>query len=372
MKKLLILAFAFIMLASCTKTDKFHIMGKIVNAPDSVLYFENIGIEDINVLDSVRLTKNGNFSFDGVMPMAPEFYRLRIRNQIINISIDSTETVTINADYKNNMATEYIVEGSENCTKIKELAKLQIDLRHQIEKAPTDSLQFIVNAYKENIKRNYIYKAPGKAYAYFALFQTIGRYLIFDPGVNKDDIKAFAAVATNWDTYYSGTERAKNLHNIAIDGMNNTRYLEARQKNALAISDAEETGLIDIALTDNKGKVCHLTDLKGKAVLLYFNIFNTDQSMERIMMIREIYEKYHNSGFEVYMVSLDDNKHFWKTSTKKLPWINVRAEEGEASSVVQLYNVQNIPSFFLINKANQLVARDVQIKDLENSIKALL
>lgn len=55
----------------------------------------------------------------------------------------------------------------------------------------------LINAYKEEVKHNYIYKEPMKAYSYFALFQAIGNYLIFNPRTNKDDIKAFAAVATN-------------------------------------------------------------------------------------------------------------------------------------------------------------------------------
>lgn len=35
----------------------------------------------------------GSFSFSGQQPEAPEFYRLRIKDQIISLSIDSTEAV---------------------------------------------------------------------------------------------------------------------------------------------------------------------------------------------------------------------------------------------------------------------------------------
>ena len=37
--------------------------------------------------------------------------------------------------------------------------------------------------------------------------------------------------------------------------------------------------------------------------------------MKRIMMLRELYNKYHAQGFEIYQVSLDEDEHFWKTRT---------------------------------------------------------
>lgn len=374
MKKILLTMCSVILgLTCCQDGDKIYIEGNITGATDSMLYFEQVGITEITTLDSMKLSDEGAFTFTCAKTEAPEFYRLRIHNQIINICADSIQNIKVTADYGNNMATNYSIEGCEDCKKIKELTTMQIRLQQQVmNTTDDDTIQSLLHQYKEKVKREYIFAAPSRAYSYFALFQTIGRYLIFDPSTNKDDIKAFAAVATSWDTYFPGSERSENLHNIAIDGMNNTRYLEARMKNAIDISNAEETGVIDIALPDNNGNIRHLTDLKGKVVLLYFNIFNTDQSMERIMQVRELYEKYQQRGLEVFMVSLDDNEHFWKTSTKRLPWINVRDEAGEYSQLIGLYNVQGIPSFYLINRANQLVSRDAQIKDLEKSILELL
>ena len=120
---------AAIAIASCSN-KKFNVEGQITNAADSVLYFENVGLEGIHIIDSVKLSDKGDFSFSEEGPSAPEFYRLRISDQIINVSIDSTETVTIKAQYPQ-MATQYEVSGSENCTKIKELTLKQIALHQQ-------------------------------------------------------------------------------------------------------------------------------------------------------------------------------------------------------------------------------------------------
>ena len=372
---------AALSIASCNN-NKFTVEGQIAGAKDSVLYFENVGLEGINVLDSVKLNDNGDFSFSQDATTAPEFYRLRIADQIINVSIDSTETVQVKGQYPG-MASNYTISGSENCEKIRELALKQIDLQAKaialqsntelgIAKA-NDSIQSMINTYKEEVKRNYIYKEPYKAYSYFALFQAIGNYLIFNPRTNKEDIKAFAAVATSWDTYYPHAERGQNLHNIAIEGMKNQRIVAAQNADIqIEASKVQEAGVLDIALLDNKGNMRHLTDLKGQVVLLDFHVFALKDSPARIIQLRELYNKYHAQGLEIFQVSLDGDEHFWKQQTAALPWINVRDEDGTSSQRLVLYNIQTVPDFFIIDRGNNLVKRAAQIADLEAEIKKLL
>lgn len=374
-------ALAALSIASCNK-NQFTVEGQIAGAKDSVLYFENVCLEGINVLDSVKLDDKGEFSFSQDAKTAPDFYRLRIADQIINVSIDSTETVQVKGQYPG-MAANYTISGSENCTKIRELALKQMDLQAKaialqsnselgIVKA-NDSIQTLIDAYKEEVKRDYIYKEPYKAYAYFALFQAIGNYLIFNPRTNKDDIKAFAAVATSWDTYYPHAERGQNLHNIAIEGMKNQRIVDAKNADIqIDASKVQQAGVLDIQLIDNKGKLRKLTDLKGQVVLLDFHVFAMNESPARIITLRELYNKYHAQGLEIFQVSLDPDEHFWKQQTAALPWISVRDEDGVNSQRLMLYNVQSVPDFFIIDRGNNLVKRAAQIKDLEAEIKSLL
>ena len=47
--------------------------------------------------------------------------------------------------------------------------------------------------------------------------------MIFDPLNNKEDIKCFAAVATSLNNTYPHAVRSRNLYNIVIKGMKNTR-----------------------------------------------------------------------------------------------------------------------------------------------------
>lgn len=375
------LALMAAMLTSCNN-KKFHINGTVTEAKDSVLYLENMSLDGPVVVDSVKLDDKGAFSFSGKAPDAPEFYRLRIAGQIINLSVDSTETVDVKASYPS-MATGYIVDGSAECATIRELALKQIDLQNRViavQNNPNlgydltrDSIGKLVAAYKEDIKRNYIYKAPMRASSYFALFQTLGNMLIFNPRENADDVKVFAAVATSWDTYHPDALRGKNLHNIAIEGMKNVRIM--RNKMAAQNIDASKvnvSNIIDISLLDNQGNRRSLTDLKGKVVMLDFHVFGSNGSTKRIMEMRELYNKYHDRGFEIYQVAFDPDEHFWKTQTAALPWISVRDPQGLQSQNLAAYNVSSIPTFFLIDRNNEVKKRDSQITDIDAEINALL
>ena len=385
-KTLSALAVSLMMLGAVSCSNKkFEVSGNISDAKDSLLYFENMSLNGAVVVDSTKLDADGNFSFAVDAPSAPEFYRLRIAGQIINVAADSTEHVTIKAAYPT-MASQYEVSGSDECAKIKELAIGQMALQASInnivrntnlnDDVMRDSIRVILAQYKEGVKNNYIFKEPMKAYAYFALFQTIAlgyeNVLVFNPRSNEDDVKVFAAVATSWDTYYPKAERGLNLHNIAIEGLKNIRIMKAEQQQTVDPSKVEYTGVIDIALPDNKGNIRKLSSLKGKVVMLDFHLFETKESTARIMQLRELYNKYHAQGFEIYQVSIDPDEHFWKTSVAALPWVCVHSDDGLNAAELGMYNVRDIPTYFLIDKNNVLQKRDVQIKDIDAEIKALL
>ena len=379
-----VMGVAVLSLGSCTE-KKFNINGTITQAKDSVLYLENMSLNGPKAVDSVKLDENGNFEFKQKAPDAPEFYRLRIANQMVNLAVDSTESITVKAAYPT-MSANYEVSGSEECTKIRDLAYMQLALQRQVTaianspalgvEAVEDSVTKVLEVYKNKVKLNYIFKEPMKAYAYYALFQTIvlgnANILIFNPRSSKDDVKVFAAVATSWDTYFPKAERGLNLHNIAIEGMKNVRIAENNARQTISADKVKVAGVIDIALTDNHGRVRKLTDLKGKVVLLDFQAFAAEGSLKRIMMMREIYNKYHDRGFEIYQVSFDPEEHFWKTKTAALPWVSVWDENGTRSTVLSQYNVQTLPTFFLIDRNNTLQKRDAQIKDLDAEIQAVL
>lgn len=375
-----LLALLMVGLVACDNTPKFKVQGEVNGAQDKMLYLDLSGVTGVSVLDSVELGKDGSFSFSVNRPESPEFYRLRMEGKVVNFAVDSTETITIRT-HADKFDTDYTIEGSENNLKIKELVLLQADLQKEVNQLAQnrdipagiaqDRLMSLVDNYKNKVKREYIFAAPNTTYAYFALFQTMNGYMIFDPLANKEDVKCFAAVATSMNNTYPHADRSRNLYNMVIKGMKNTR---APRQETVEIDPniVKEADIIDIQLKDLKGNVRTLTELKGKVILIDFTVYNHTLSAAHNLALRELYNKYHSQGLEIYQISLDADEHFWKTSADNLPWVCVRDANGAYSQYVSLYNVTDLPSAYLVGRDNVLNSRVEDIKELDAKIKSLL
>ena len=382
MKKMICAMAALTMLATACKDkgEQFEINGRIAEADGKTLYFEAVTLNGIEALDSTRLDEDGQFCFQGTRPFNPEFYRLRIDRQIVNLSVDSTETIHVEAELPD-MGTDYEVEGSGNCQTLKEINNKLIALQQTIKDIANDKALTLgeqerlvhekINLYKNEMKMHYIMENPASAPAYFALFQTVNGSLIFNPINNPDDIKFVGAVATAWDANYPGTSRTENLHNIAIQGMKNTKRPTPVSLEDIDPGKISAAGIIDIELPDIHGKNRKLSDIRNKVVLLDFTAYSLPSSQERIMQMRGLYDKYSSLGFDIYQVSIDPDEHYWKTACEHLPWTCVYESRGEASGYLGSYLVRRLPTYFLINRHGDLVARDEQIDDLEKTIRLL-
>lgn len=382
MKKMICAMAALTMLATACKDkgEQFEINGRIAEADGKTLYFEAVTLNGIEALDSTRLDEDGQFCFQGTRPFNPEFYRLRIDRQIVNLSVDSTETIHVEAELPD-MGTDYEVEGSGNCQTLKEINNKLIALQQSIKDITNDKALTLgeqerlvhekINLYKNEMKMHYIMENPASAPAYFALFQTVNGSLIFNPINNPDDIKFVGAVATAWDANYPGTSRTENLHNIAIQGMKNTKRPTPVSLEDIDPGKISAAGIINIELPDIHGKNRKLSDIRNKVVLLDFTAYSLPSSQERIMQMRGLYDKYSSLGFDIYQVSIDPDEHYWKTACEHLPWTCVYESRGEASGYLGSYLVRRLPTYFLINRHGDLVARDEQIDDLEKTIRLL-
>lgn len=382
MKKMICAMAALTMLATACKDkgEQFEINGRIAEADGKTLYFEAVTLNGIEALDSTRLDEDGQFRFQGMRPFNPEFYRLRIDRQIVNLSVDSTETIHVEAELPD-MGTDYEVEGSGNCQPLKEINSKLIALQQSIKDITNDKALTLgeqerlvhekINLYKNEMKMHYIMENPASAPAYFALFQTVNGSLIFNPISNPDDIKFVGAVATAWDANYPGTSRTENLHNIAIQGMKNTKRPTPVSLEDIEPGKISAAGIIDIELPDIHGKNRKLSDIRNKVVLLDFTAYSLPSSQERIMQMRGLYDKYSSLDFDIYQVSIDPDEHYWKTACEHLPWTCVYESRGEASGYLGSYLVRRLPTYFLINRHGDLVARDEQIDDLEKAIREL-
>ena len=377
---LTVLGLCMFFFSACNNSSDFIVKGVVAGADGQLMYLENVGISNVVTLDSIKLAPGGKFKFTEKRPEYPDFYRLRLNNQLINFAVDSTETISFVAD-AGTFATSYSVEGSENSKAIKAITLAQLDANQAISRLRKEYEDKMISdttyrtkvlaaadAYKE-VARKYIYSAPMSTAAYFALFQQIDGLLFFDL-YDRKDVKAYGAVATSYDHAYPESPRSKHLYNLTLQSM---KVLRAQRPVDYSNVETKEISFLDIELPDVRGEVVKLSTVApGKVVLINFTAYQTEWSPALNMALGELYTKYHDQGLEIYQVSLDSDFHFWRNGASNLPWVTVRDPQSVYSQVAGLYNVKQLPALFILDRKGNLVKRVEDVKKLEADVKAVL
>jgi cytochrome oxidase Cu insertion factor (SCO1/SenC/PrrC family) len=383
--KLTIITLAVIAFASCKdKGPHFIIEGKITNADTTMLYLERRSLNETVVIDSIKPDAEGNFRFEEPALGYPEFYLLKMDKQSINIAIDSIETVTVYAD-KPTFASNYTIEGSESSVKIKDIVFAQdklsqtvSDSRKKFESKEISQDQYVtdlqkaLDEYKTKAK-NLILSDYKSMASYFALFQKVDKYLIFDP-YDKNDLFAFRSVATVWDQYKSNSPRAQHLKSFTLSTLAEIKQME-KQAEALKVLEntqpANDNAFYNITLPDINNKEISLPSLKGKVVILDFTAYQTDFSPAHNILINNAYEKY-KGNVKVYQVSFDADIHAWKNAAINLPWICVRDGKSINSELVGRFNIQGFPTTYILNKNGEIVKRILASDNIAAEVQKLL
>ena len=377
---LTVLGLCMFFLSACNNSSDFTVKGVVAGADGQLMYLENVGISNVVTLDSIKLAPGGKFKFTEKRPEYPDFYRLRLNNQLINFAVDSTETISFVAD-AGTFATSYSVEGSENSKAIKAITLAQLDANQAISRLRKEYEDKMISdttyrmkvlaaadAYKE-VARKYIYSAPMSTAAYFALFQQIDGLLFFDL-YDRKDVKAYGAVATSYNHTYPESPRSKHLYNLTLQSM---KVLRAQRPVDYSNVETKEISFLDIELPDVRGEVVKLSTVApGKVVLINFTAYQTEWSPALNIALGELYTKYHDQGLEIYQVSLDSDFHFWRNGASNLPWVTVHDPQSVYSQVAGLYNVKQLPALFILDRKGNLVKRVEDVKKLEADVKAVL
>jgi hypothetical protein len=87
----------------------------------------------------------------------------------------------------------------------------------------------------------------------------------------------------------------------------------------------------------------------------------------------DAYAIYKNKGFEIYQVSIDDNRIEWVDAIDKdkLSWINVGDMEGSETAVIN-YNIQSIPFNYLLNEEGAVIAKNLKGPALNRALSNIL
>ena len=353
-RKLLIFGLLALALTSCQHTPVFTVEGTVSNAVGEMLYLEHTALTKTSVVDSCTLDANGDFSLQAPAPTYPDFYRLRIGTQSLPLAVDSTEAIVVNST-RDSLSQTLSIEGSEN-------SFIMAQLRAAARSASREQL-------REEAKK-VIVANPSSLAAYYAVFlKQGGQYVwnILDPA----DRRMYQAVATSFNTWMPAYERTKVLYNQVLEILQAERSIKNQQTMLQFIDDAENA-IIDITLPDEMGEMQSLSDLQGDVVVLDFSSAEMESAVGYTFELRELYNQYHKRGLEIYSVSIDRNKLLWEQTVENLPWITVHADQNNAVKVLMQYNVQSLPTLFLLDRKGIVQGRYIDFKQLDTDIRKYL
>jgi peroxiredoxin len=369
-----------VVLSSCKKHNGFVISGKITNSEGKYLYLDELKVSSSVPVDSVMLERDGSFRFKGEIGY-PNFYLLRLNQRnFITLLVDTVEKITVNGDAAN-FSRDYTVEGSPGSLLVQELNTKLAHTKHQL-----DSIRSRIDAFRtqdgysnqktkwdqelNEIKQkqirystNFIQKHPFSLASVLALYQKFD-----DSNYVIQDLQSLKVAASALNTMFPKSEHVRALYA-------NTQRLMVQEKNDKMKKFIAENGenSPDISLPDKNGRMIALSSISAKVILIQFWSSVDRVSRYQNQALAELYSKYKSRGLEIYQVSIDDNRSAWITAIEQdgLSWINVGDMKG-SNAALNSYNVQIIPSNYILDKERRVVARDLLGPALDQAVAKML
>jgi peroxiredoxin len=366
--------------SSCKKHNGFVISGKITNSEGKYLYLDELKVSSSIPVDSVKLEKDGSFRFKGEISY-PNFYLLRLNERnFITLLVDTVEKITVNGD-ASNFSREYTVEGSPGSLLVQELNTKLAHTKHQL-----DSIRSRIDVFRtqegysvqklkwdqelSDIKQkqikystDFIQKHPFSLASVLALYQKFD-----DANYVIQDLQSLKVAASALNSVFPKSEHVRALYA-------NTQRLMAQEKSERMKKFIAENGenSPEINLPDKNGKMIALSSISAKVVLIQFWSAVDRVSRYQNQALVDLYSKYKSKGLEIYQVSIDDNRSAWTTAIEQdgLNWINVGDMKG-SNSALNAYNVQIIPSNYILDKERRVVARDLLGPALDQAVGKML
>jgi len=361
---LLILILAF--LASCSKGKKINIDGTVLNGQTIPVTFEDINATPLTIIDTTRIIGQ-TFKIENYIK-TEGLYRLSFgEDKFVYLYLKNGDNVKINADLNN--ITDYTVSGNEESQSIAKLMHYISDFSKRTEQ--------LVRAYEiaeENVKdsiENILTADDASHIQYLKDF------------IAKEKNPTVAAFAINFFGQSIQEEIPYMIETIDKLAEKDSKspyikqFKEALQVYKDAMLQEEQGGLgiggqaPDIALPNWNGDTLILSQLKGKYVLLDFWASWCRPCRDENPNVVKVYHQYKDKGFDIFSVSLDSNEKPWKNAveTDKLVWKNHASDlRGWNSSVARLYNIESIPTTYLLDKSGKIIAKNLRGKALENKL----
>lgn len=163
-----------------------------------------------------------------------------------------------------------------------------------------------------------------------------------------------------------------------VKDIETTSYFLNKINDRIAVLQSVAIGknYVDFTMADVDGNMVSLSELVGKSKLLLVDFWASWCSPCRAENPHVVatYNKYHEQGFDVLGVSLDNNKENWLKAIEddKLTWKHLSDLQGWTNGAAKLYGVSSIPSNVLLDENGIIVAKNLRGDDLGNKVNELL
>ena len=367
---------AGVLLCGC-QSSKVKISGRFVGNDASKVYLEQLAPLSPAIIDSATLAEDGGYEFrlKEVAP-TPVLYNLIYDGERIPLLLAGGDRVTVSS--VGSVVRNYTVEGSVESDLLRRFYQAFVEGAQQLDllaarfaepdlsEAQRKELASEYTAEYYRIRREqlrFIIENKSSLAAVYALYQRLpGDAYLFN---GDSDVVYYRTVAEALEKSYPESPYLQTL-------LAEITRMDARLNLSSRITESKYP---DLELMDIYGKKIRLSSLAGKVILLDFWSAELGSSNQLNADLKEIYRKYAEApvGFEVYQVAIDTSKPLWITAVQEqqLPWISVSDLRGRGSAALGLYNVQKLPTNFLIDKNGSIVARDIYGKELEKKLAEL-
>ena len=373
MQKILISLSVILLLSFCDgnkKNSSFQLKGTLSDSKAETLYLEKLGSAKQVIIDSVILDENGNFEFTNYTPKIG-FYRIKTNDKnFAMLVLDSADKVTITGSVKD-LGNTFKVEGSPETTIFIEYNNLSKSRDIKLDSL-NKAFQLLMETNKMDSKRmdslSAIFEAP-----YNYIINQTNTLMVDKISKNTNMYSSIMAIQALDPDKYSDLYKS-------LDAGLSKKF--PNDKNVIMFHEVVERMLStnvgqfapEISLPSPDGKEIALSSLKGKLVLIDFWASWCGPCRKEMPNVVKIYSKFKNKGFEIYGVSLDQDKEKWMEAITKdgINWPQVSDLKYWDNVAARIYNVQGIPYTVLIDKDGKIIAKNLRGQELEKKIAEVL